>query len=87
MVQSNWPVVTLALIALTLSISLSAPEPSARFDYGAVNTVLLTGVALFTHTRWPSAVAAHIAGYDAGVLLVSIFAWRDRPRGPAVDSA
>jgi membrane associated rhomboid family serine protease len=37
-----------------------------------------TGVALLTHTRWPSAVGAHIAGYSAGMILVGLFAWRDR---------
>lgn len=37
-----------------------------------------TGVALLTHTRWPSAVGAHVAGYCAGVLMVAILAWRDR---------
>jgi len=36
-----------------------------------------TGSALLTHTRWPSAVGAHVAGYCAGTLLVLLFAWRD----------
>jgi membrane associated rhomboid family serine protease len=40
-----------------------------------------TGVALLTHTRWPSAVGAHLAGFVAGVALVVSFAWRDRARG------
>ena len=37
-----------------------------------------SGVALITHTQWPPAVGAHIAGYVAGVLLVAAYAWRDR---------
>jgi len=39
-----------------------------------------TGAALFTHTRWPSAVGAHIAGYSAGAMLVGCFAGLDRRR-------
>ena len=38
-----------------------------------------TGVALLTHTQWPPAVGAHIAGFVAGVVLVAGYAWRDRP--------
>ena len=37
-----------------------------------------SGVALITHTQWPPAVGAHVAGYVAGVLLVAAYAWRDR---------
>jgi rhomboid family GlyGly-CTERM serine protease len=37
-----------------------------------------SGVALLTHTQWPPAVGAHVAGYVAGVLLVAAYAWRDR---------
>jgi membrane associated rhomboid family serine protease len=37
-----------------------------------------TGVALLTHTRWPSAVGAHVAGYGAGILLVAALAGFDR---------
>jgi len=37
-----------------------------------------TGVALFTHTRWPSAVGAHVAGYGAGVSMVAVLAGMDR---------
>ena len=184
----EWPAITIALLVLTVLISLIAPEPSVRFDLlvldreqahpwtwltthflhtdpahlfwnvlafgclgwlgeaagrvrfvsslfvgiiavdiwfvffahdlrfycglsGALNTVLLvtlyamrgtiasfwlyafagvvalklvwenhTGVALFTHTRWPSAVGAHVAGYSAGVVMVAVLAWRDRTR-------
>ncbi len=41
---------------------------------------LHTGVALFTHTRWPSAVGAHLAGYSAGLALTLGFMWHDRMR-------
>jgi membrane associated rhomboid family serine protease len=186
--MTTWPIVTGALLLLTILISLVAPEPSPHFDFlvldreqarpwtwltthflhtdpghvfwnllafgclgwlgeadgrlrfvsslfvgiiavdmwftfvahdlrfycgmsGALNTVLLvtlytlrgsiapiwlyafaavvglklvwenhTGVALLTHTRWPSAVGAHVAGYGAGVLMVAVLAWRDRLR-------
>jgi membrane associated rhomboid family serine protease len=189
--QTRWPANTIVLIALTIFISLVAPEPSAHFDLlvldreqarpwpwltthflhtdpahllwnllafgclgwlgetpsrvpfvvslcvgivavdiwfaffahdlrfycglsGALNTVLLvtlyalrgtiapvwlyafaavvalklvwenhTGVALFTHTRWPSAVGAHVAGYSAGVVMVAVLAWHDRVRDRA----
>lgn len=37
-----------------------------------------SGVALITHTQWPPAVGAHVAGFTAGVLLVAAYAWRDR---------
>jgi len=37
-----------------------------------------SGVALLTHTQWPPAVGAHIAGFGAGLLLVAAYAWRDR---------
>ena len=40
-----------------------------------------SGVALFTHTRWPPAVGAHIAGFVAGLILVAAYAWSDRTRG------
>ncbi|HET6473704.1 MAG TPA: rhombosortase [Pseudomonadales bacterium] len=39
-----------------------------------------TGAALVTHTRWPSAVGAHIAGFAAGIVLDGVYAWRDRAR-------
>ena len=39
-----------------------------------------SGVALLTHTQWPPAVGAHVAGFGAGLLLVGTYAWRDRPR-------
>jgi len=39
-----------------------------------------TGVAFLTHTRWPSAVGAHVAGFGGGVVLDAVFAWRDRAR-------
>lgn len=37
-----------------------------------------TGVALFTHTRWPSATGAHVAGYAAGIAMVAVLAVSDR---------
>lgn len=37
-----------------------------------------SGVALLTHTQWPPAVGAHVAGFVAGVLLVAAYAWADR---------
>jgi hypothetical protein len=37
-----------------------------------------TGVALFTHTRWPSAVGAHVAGFAGGVVWAGCAAWLDR---------
>ncbi len=37
-----------------------------------------SGIALLTHTQWPPAVGAHIAGFGAGLLLVAAYAWRDR---------
>lgn len=37
-----------------------------------------SGAALFTHTLWPPAAGAHIAGFVAGMMLVGIYAWRDR---------
>jgi len=40
-----------------------------------------SGAALLTHTRWPSAVGAHVAGFAAGGVLDAAFAWRDRARG------
>ena len=40
-----------------------------------------SGVAFLTHTRWPSAVGAHVAGFAAGIVLDSAYAWRDRARG------
>ena len=39
-----------------------------------------TGAALVTHTRWPSAVGAHVAGFAAGIVLDGVYAWRDRAR-------
>ena len=39
-----------------------------------------TGAAFLTHTRWPSAVGAHVAGFAAGVVLDACFAARDRAR-------
>lgn len=44
----------------------------------------VTGTALLTHTRWPSAVGAHVAGYCAGALLVLLLAWRDGVRSPSL---
>jgi membrane associated rhomboid family serine protease len=37
-----------------------------------------SGVALLTHSRWPSAVGAHVAGFVAALPLLAIYAWRDR---------
>ena len=37
-----------------------------------------SGIALLTHTQWPPAVGAHVAGFGAGALLVAAYAWRDR---------
>ncbi len=37
-----------------------------------------SGIALLTHTQWPPAAGAHIAGYAAGVVFVALCAWRDR---------
>ena len=37
-----------------------------------------SGVALLTHSRWPSAVGAHIAGFVAALPLLAVYAWRDR---------
>jgi rhomboid family GlyGly-CTERM serine protease len=37
-----------------------------------------SGIALFTHTQWPPAARAHVAGYVAGMFLVAAYAWRDR---------
>ena len=37
-----------------------------------------SGLALLTHTQWPPAVGAHIAGFGAGLMLVACYAWRDR---------
>jgi rhomboid family GlyGly-CTERM serine protease len=45
----------------------------------------ITGTALITHTRWPVAVGAHVAGYCAGVLLVLLLAWRDAVRADRCD--
>lgn len=36
------------------------------------------GVALLTHSRWPSATGAHIAGFAAALPLLVVYAWRDR---------
>jgi membrane associated rhomboid family serine protease len=70
------------LIVMLYALRGSVP---ALWLYGIAAAVALklawessTGVALFTHTRWPSAVGSHIAGYAAGVILVALFAWRDR---------
>ncbi len=37
-----------------------------------------TGIALLTHSRWPSAVGAHIAGFAAALPLLTVYVWRDR---------
>jgi len=37
-----------------------------------------SGVALLTHTQWPPAGGAHVAGFVAGMFLVAVYAWRDR---------
>jgi rhomboid family GlyGly-CTERM serine protease len=37
-----------------------------------------SGTALLTHTQWPPAVGAHVAGFGAGLLLIAVFARRDR---------
>lgn len=37
-----------------------------------------SGVALLTHSRWPSAVGAHIAGFIAALPLLAVYAWHDR---------
>ena len=36
-----------------------------------------TGVALLTHSRWPSAVGAHVAGLAGALPLLTAFIWRD----------
>jgi membrane associated rhomboid family serine protease len=39
-----------------------------------------SGAALLTHTLWPAAVGAHVAGFAAGLAWVATLAWRDRAR-------
>lgn len=38
-----------------------------------------SGGALLTHSRWPAAVGAHVAGFIAGVGWIALLAARDRP--------
>jgi membrane associated rhomboid family serine protease len=58
---------------------------ATRFLVGAAVLVALkvgwewhSGVALFTQSRWPSAVGAHVAGFVAALPLLALFVWRDR---------
>jgi len=37
-----------------------------------------TGAALLTHTRWPAAVGAHVAGLVGGAAWIALIALRDR---------
>jgi len=72
------------LYALRDSVPRRALFAVAVLVAGKVAWEGVTGTALLTHTRWPSAVGAHVAGYCAGVLLVLLLAWRDRARAPSL---
>jgi rhomboid family GlyGly-CTERM serine protease len=67
-----------SLYALRNSVPRRALIAVAVLVAGKVAWEAVTGTALLTHTRWPAAVGAHVAGYCAGALLVLVLAWRDR---------
>jgi hypothetical protein len=70
------------VLLVTLYLLRGTIAPVWLYAFAAVVALKLvweshTGVALLTHTRWPSAVGAHVAGYAAGLVTVAGLAWRE----------
>jgi membrane associated rhomboid family serine protease len=73
------------VLLVTLYLLRRTVAPLWLFTFAAVVAIKLvweshSGVALLTHTRWPSAVGAHVAGYAAGLVTVAGLAWREQLR-------